>query len=265
MDKGRHTQDAATRWLRRSLFGYRRADVHAVLDAQRRELDALAHRVEALWLERRDLVDELASTRSAYEQELAEMRLRAEEREATARATAARIVADAEEQAARLRQQASERVGDAADRLESVLRVREQLLGELRGILDAYGHLLHDAESARPAALVAAAEADAPPAPPVLDVEAAALSAGLSPRRVELDAGPFADFAELASFERSLARLPKVEDVYIVRFGDERASIELKLAEETPLADELARLPFALEVKPNGDGALVLDLHAAAG
>ena len=40
--------------------------------------------------------------------------------------------------------------------------------------------------------------------------------------------GMLPDFAELSAFERSLARLPKVDDVYIRTFGDDRIRKELE-------------------------------------
>ena len=56
--------------------------------------------------------------------------------------------------------------------------------------------------------------------------------------RLELDAGPFSDFAALSAFERALAHLPKVEDVYVRRLADDRALIELTLNKVATLADD---------------------------
>ena len=73
------------------------------------------------------------------------------------------------------------------------------------------------------------------PAPP----PEAALPEQLFDRRVEVDAGPFADFDEVSSFERTLAGLPHVADVYVRRFFDDRAIVELAATEELPLVTQL--------------------------
>ena len=89
---------------------------------------------------------------------------------------------------------------------------------------------------------------------------------GLFPRLVRLDAGPFHDFAELAAFERSLADLPKVEDVHVRHFGDERADIELTLTEETPLLHDLDRhLPYRLVTTPIDENHVTVHVEAVAG
>ena len=256
--------DPATQWLRRGLFGYRRQDVVVLLELQRKHLDELAASVERLWAEKRALADELVDVRARYELELAQERSRAEQAESTVRAKAATIVAEAEEQAARIRAEASRRVGDSAQRLEGVLRVREQLLGELRGILDAYGGLLERAEVDRIPTVSQPVEVVEPRPRGALAGDHAPAGADVFGRRVELDAGPFSDFAELAQFERSLAQLPKVEDVYIRSFADERAAIEVTLSEETPLVHELRRLPYSMEVTPGDDSRLTVEVEQAA-
>jgi hypothetical protein len=234
--------------------------VLAVLESMHAQLDHMAASLDKVWSEKQAAVEELVLVRAEYEARLAEERARADRVEAEARAEAARIVADAEEQAARLRREAGRRVGDEATRLDELLRVREQLLGELRGIVAAYGDVLGRAEQGRIAAVARAPE----PAPSALPQIAPVGLAGLYGRHVELDAGPFNDFAELSAFERSLAGLPKVEDVYIRTFGEERAEIELTLSEETPLLHDLtSQLPYKLDVTANDDNHLTVELAAA--
>jgi hypothetical protein len=270
--------------LRRSLLGYRRADVLAALEHLGWQLDGLASSVDRLYLEREDLRARLDDADAARERALREQAGRLEKMSeeqraldlargdqhlAEARARAAQTLAEAEEQAARLRHEAGLRVGDAASRLEDVLRVREQLLGELRGLLASYADLLgaqegrpveRMPETARPAGDQVAAAPDLP--------ALGAKGAGLFPTHVELDVGPFADFAELSAFERALARLPKVTDVYIRAFGDERATIELSLTEQTPLAHDLrTKLPYGLRLEQGEDARLLVELlpQAAVG
>ena len=257
MEPLRQTERLSLLRLRRGFFGYRRQDVLAELDRMHAQLDAIARSLDGTWREKEALAAELDQERARSEQQLAVERARGEKIEADARAEAARIVAAAEEQAARIRADSGRRVAEAADRLEHLLRVREQVLGELRGIVQAYGALLEQVESGKPLATVLAEE-EAPLTdalvPRVVPSEHVAGTGDLFPLRVEIDSGPFADFAELSSFERSLARLPKVEDVYVRRFGDERAEIELTLLEERPLVHDLtAHLPYRIVVSGGAD------------
>jgi hypothetical protein len=255
--------------LRRGLFGYRRADVIEALQNMSAQLETIARNLDETWREKERLRSDLGTTRERHAQELDRQRLRGERLEAEGRAEAARIVAEAEEQAARIRTEAGRSVGEATSRLENLLRVREQVLGELRGIVQAYGSLLAQVEQGRPLERVVAEEQDALQdvlAPRRAALEHVAGTGDLFPRRVELDAGPFADFAELSAFERSLTRLPKVEDVYVRRFGDDRAEIELTLTEERPLVHDLMHyLPYLVRVTPTDDRLQVeLGVEAAA-
>jgi hypothetical protein len=81
--------------------------------------------------------------------------------------------------------------------------------------------------------------------------------------QVELDAGPFPDFASLSTFERALARLPRVEDVYVRRLADDRAMIEVTLSEPGPLLSMLREsLPYEVEVRNVGESRLVINVFA---
>lgn len=263
--------------LRRSLLGYRVGDVVSALDSLEAQVAGLARSTDRLYLERRVLQTKLDSASDHLRDALAEQAERfermTEERRATeiahadrhlaeARAQAAELLADASEQAATLRHQAGLRVGDAASRLEDLLRVREQVLGELRGLVGSYADLLGEYEGGKLEASARPGEQSSPDsAAPSISVAPPAGSTGLSPRHVELDAGPFVDFAELSAFERALARLPKVDDVYIRSFGDERAVIELSLTEQTPLAHDLAtKLPYGVRVERGEDERLLVEV-----
>ncbi len=264
--------------LRRSLLGYRVGDVVAALDALAAQLAGLARSTDRLYLEREALQAKVESASENLREALAEQAERferlTEERRATeiahaelhlaeARAQAAELLADASEQASTLRHQAGLRVGDAASRLEDLLRVREQLLGELRGLVGSYADLLgeHEGGKLEPSARPGEQSSPDSPSPPLLSAAPPAGSTGLSPRHVELDVGPFVDFAELSAFERALARLPKVDDVYIRGFGDERAVIELSLTEQTPLAHDLStKLPYGVRVERGEDERLLVEV-----
>lgn len=277
MGSGARTTTGLPIRLRFGMFGYRRGDVRAALEHLHWQLDGLAASVDRLYVERQDLRARLDGADSRQERALHEQSARferaAEERSAIerargdqhlaeARAQAALLLAEAEEQAAKLRHEAGRRVGDAASRLEDLLLVREQLLGELRGLLATYSDVIGEHDR-RPIERAAPPEASLPERPGLVPPSP---GAGLYPTHVELDAGPFGDFAELSAFERALSRLPKVEDVYIRGFGDERATIELSLTEQTPLAHDLAtKLPYGLRIERDDDDArLLVELVAEA-
>ena len=81
--------------------------------------------------------------------------------------------------------------------------------------------------------------------------------------QVEVDAGPFPDFAALSTFERALGRVEHVQDVYIRRFADERATIEVTFSHPVDLIAGLASvIPHAFEVLEARDSTLRLDLVA---
>jgi hypothetical protein len=105
------------------------------------------------------------------------------------------------------------------------------------------------------------------PPPPATPAPVAATPLAAQPEerpfetRVELDAGPFSDFAALSAFERLLAHLPKVEDVCVCRLEDDRALIELTLSEPAALLESIREsLPYALDVRSANRSKLVVDI-----
>ncbi len=88
--------------------------------------------------------------------------------------------------------------------------------------------------------------------------------------QVTLTAGPLADVAAAAVFERAVERIPAVARARVKRFVDDRAVIELTLLETVTLADELRRvLPYPFEVQALGrselDIAIVTNPESDAG
>jgi hypothetical protein len=82
---------------------------------------------------------------------------------------------------------------------------------------------------------------------------------------VIVEAGPFADVAQLSSFEDALGAIPSVDDVYIRTFERNRAHFELNVTEPTALIVELqARSAETLNVVASGDGELRLDIVRGA-
>src|SRR5262249_11444487 len=73
--------------------------------------------------------------------------------------------------------------------------------------------------------------------------------------------GPFTAFSAISAFERSLAQLPGVEDLYVRRLVDDRVLLELRLVRPAPLVATMRQsLPYSLEVRSIGDESLVIDV-----
>ena len=231
--------------LRRGLFGLRRHDVDDLVDRHRAEVASLAASVDKLWREKEALADELARTR----EELAASGRNGHE------------TVEAEERVlSRLRREVTQQVADANRRLEDLLRVREHLLAELRGVIDTYGVALENVDAGRPLRGLA----DVTPATaPQLDVAAhihtpVAIDTVFG-QRVEIAARPFDAFSDLSSFERALGHLPTVRDVYIREFEDGAAVIELSFAERRPLVQDLVtHVPYRLAVEETAEDRVTL-------
>jgi hypothetical protein len=169
---------------------------------------------------------------------------------------------------------------EAGRQLDELLRLRRGMLDSLRKVVGDVAHALDRIERGEP--LGADVQPEPAPAPArdalrladdVLDVVAHVGSAEpavpgddqiLGPH-VEVEAGPFGDFAAISSFERALGRLPKVEDVYIRRFSDDRAAIELTLAEPMPLLAVMRRtLPWGFDVEHADAREVRLNVRSAS-
>jgi hypothetical protein len=101
------------------------------------------------------------------------------------------------------------------------------------------------------------------PAPPATPADTQSGEEQLFETRVELDVGPFADFAALSAFERSLVHLAKVDDVYVRRLADDRALIELTLSESAPLLQTMREmLPYSIDVRSANRTRLVVNVTA---
>jgi hypothetical protein len=259
-----------------------------------------------LRLTMRHLQEDLAETRAratALEDELREARIELDGRrareaevqqafeaaqqrvleiEAAAEATARAILAEAEEKASRTRAEAHLRTESVSGQIDELLSLRDTLVQTMRGVIRDFDYAVERVEKGES---VLQAE---PAALPELDTVHATNGNGngngngaahAAPRergpedeqpfegRVELDAGPFGDFAALSAFERALGRLQGVDDVYVRRFAGERAVIELSLAHPLPLVGELRdHLPYdLLEIQASEPGRLTVTVAVAAG
>jgi hypothetical protein len=261
--------DLSTHKLRRAWFsGYRVADVEILVAQMSLRLSQLAGdlgmtraRLEEAERERRELAVLLDSAHRR-EVELIERASAAEAerdeavREALSRAT--HTIDEAQLDAARIRADATLDAERARGQVDELLRLRDSLAATLRAVTRDFERVMRGEPALAPTPARVPAVATPGPPPP-----APAPPAILFPRSVEIEAGPFADFASLSAFEQSLNRLPKVEGVYIRRFEGDRATIEVSLEEPAPLlADMTERLPYHLSVDHAGDDRIALHISA---
>jgi hypothetical protein len=275
--------DIANTPLRRRIFGgYRHADVEVLAAHWRSAVDLLEGEVNRAKERAAELEIDLRATRTRLEgyvareaelnKGLANAHALAQEIEDRAEANARRVVQEAEERATELRAEAFARIAATGDQIDDLLHARDALLGSVRAAVAEFDALLTRIDHGR--ATAPPAETPAQPseplvAPPVLDEQqvTAHVTAPDADRlyegHVEVDAGPFIDFAALSSFERALARIRGVADVYVRRFVDDRATIEVTLGEPTLLVRVMAAdLPFGFDVQSMDSEGLALTLHA---
>jgi hypothetical protein len=289
--------DSSSQRLRLSLLGYRRTQVEVALAELRLMVRHLQEDVTETRERARQMEDELREarveldSRRARETEVAQAFEAAQERvrevEAAAEITARAILAEAEEKASRTRAEAHLRTESVSGQVDELLRLRDTLVQTMRGVISDFDYAVGRVEKG---------ESALPAEPTAAPVEAAANGNGNGhanghgngngngngaahvalPRgpedeqrfegRVELDAGPFGDFAALSSFERSLSRLGGVEDVYVRRFSGDRALIELTLAHPLALVAEMRdQMPYGLELEAIEPGRLAVTVAVAAG
>ena len=262
--------------VRRLGSGFDREDVLFAL----RELEDTLRRIEAELdlsrLRQQDLETELRAAQAeaaalrAHEARVAEAIASAErharELEETAEARGKVVVAEAEEQAAKIRGEAHLKIESTGKQLEDLLELKGKTIVSMRSIVSELDRTIGRIERGEGSPTVPAAEPESEPAEHErTDGPAAEFpDEPLFERRVEVDAGPFADFGALSAFERSLARLPSVEDVYVRRFFDDRAIVELTTSEELPLLAELrTALPYAFEAERIDRGAVRITLSSS--
>ncbi|MGI8421517.1 MAG: DivIVA domain-containing protein [Gaiellaceae bacterium] len=248
----------STPQLRRTWAGYRVADVDLLL-AQ------FGSRVSQLWSESQSLssrLEQVESQRAELELRLGEAHKReielvrkagrihaeCEQELDAARDEAGAILDEARLDVARLRGDAALQAETARAQVDELLRLRDTLSATMRVLIRDFEALVGCID--RGESPPASARPHAAPAPPAAEPATSTANGDVFDGHVELDAGPFNDFASLSAFERALGSLPKIEDVYIRRFDGDRATIELTLLEPASLIDEMtARLPYRLDVE----------------
>ena len=229
--------------LRRALVGgYRVADVEVALAELRFALAHLELEVQAASGSRtvsEQTVTQLRRELAAAHEHVTEvdeaLRSLRRERDGVAE-SAQRSVAAAQAQAFEARAQAAD-----------ALRFRDELSKTLSGL----------AEQLRTGVRPAASEP--------LEPQPERSPANLVGPLVELDAGPFHELADVVLFEHALRELPNVTDVYLRQFEQERAQVEVSVAQPVRLVEDIAaRLPFSVDVTPGDGGHATLTVYPVA-
>jgi chromosome segregation ATPase len=242
--------------------GYRREDVDLLLAEFRLTLRAVELEVGTLRDRGRELEERLRDARSEIDAfhsktfELAQATTAARERAARAdNETKARVDALVAEGQA----EAQRQIAEAQARVEELNAQRDRLVSEMRELVSRVGATIGEAPADEPEPDELRPLEDGFPGKDLSSLREHAST------RVELDAGPFADFEALAGFERQLADLEDVEDVYVRDLSGDRVTIELTVASGSPLlANMQEQMPYELEIRDRSLDRLVIDVAAGA-
>jgi hypothetical protein len=151
------------------------------------------------------------------------------------------IYGQARRQATRMRMKALEDAVLMADRVT-----------ELTGLRDELGARIAELAEVARARLGIEAEQPALEAPS---------GNGMYAGRVEVEIGPFSDFAQLTGFEDAAAGIRGASEIHVRRFSRGRATVSMNLADPVELLRELEeRAPFDFVVRDLRSNGLILDV-----
>lgn len=240
--------------FKRSLFGYRRADVDEVLAARDAHLLGLEARLTRQTQEIADLERETASLSGMVIEREREIRALSE-RLAEANECHDRSIASLDAVTARLEELQAQARGQAT-------RIRMKALREA-------------VEVSRRAQAFVATQAGEPEAESEIDVEAVVEGSapetveevldGLFSGEVKVEIGPLGDFSQLVGFEDAVGQLGASE-ISVERFSEGRATLSMRLDEPTELLRELEELSdLDFRVRHTAPDNLVLDVDEDQG
>jgi hypothetical protein len=258
--------------FRRALFGYRRPEVDAVLDARDTQIAGLEQRttvlgewnmtLEARGLEQaaviaaaeadmsslsgmvvereriiRDLTERLEEANACHDRSIASLdkvSARLEELQAQARGQATRIRMKALREAVEVSKRMQE-LNDVEDGAEEI-EVKPLPEPSANGTSNGNGHTPVDAE------------------------RETSWEPGLFAGKVRLEIGPLGDFAQLVGFEDAVGRLGAT-DISVERFSEGRATFSMRLDQPVDLLRELESLSVLdFKVRHTAPDNLILDI-----
>jgi hypothetical protein len=162
------------------------------------------------------------------------------------------IYGQARRQATRIRMKALEDAVQMADRVTELTKLRDDLSARVHDLAEVARMRLGTTE--RPAVGTDAARR---------------ASDGVYAGDVEVEVGPFNDFAQLTGFEDAAAEIDGASKIRVSRFAERRATLSMNLDGPVELLRELEeRAPFEFKVRDTRRDGLVLDVdedgHEAA-
>jgi hypothetical protein len=242
--------------FKRSLLGYRRAEVDAALSARDAWELALKRDIEDALAEKQAAVDVAAQA----EGELAFLSGMVLEREREIRGLTERLreanerhdrsIASLESISARLEEIQSQARGQATRIRMKALREAVEVSRRAQELVDAQ----QPVGDVMPAAN-ANANGHAP-------IEPEGLFEGL----VRVEIGPLGDFSQLVGFEDAIGQLGATSEISVERFSEGRATLSMRLNEPVELLRELEeRSPMEFRVRHTAADNLILDVEEDQG
>jgi len=156
------------------------------------------------------------------------------------------IYGQARRQATRIRMKALDDAVQAADRVTELSKLRDELGARISELAEVARARLGIEEEGRPAVGTGPARVGAN---------------GVYAGEVEIEVGPFRDFAQLAGFEDAAAGIPDASRVKVKRFTGGRATVSISLERPVELLRALEeRAPFDFVVRDTRRNGIVLDV-----
>jgi hypothetical protein len=157
------------------------------------------------------------------------------------------IHGQARSQATRMRMKALQDVVQMSDRVSELAKLRDDLGARVQELAGMAGISMGSEDG-----------------PPIGTEPSRAASDGVWSGQVQVEVGPFADFAQLTAFEDAAAAIEGASEIAIRQFAGGRATLSIKLAAPVDLPQELERrTPFRLRVRDARRDAVVLDVEPA--
>jgi chromosome segregation ATPase len=231
--------------FRRSLFGYRRAEVEEVLSSR----DAQILHIERQAAAQRETIAEMETETTALagmvlERER-EIRVR-DERLREANETHDRSIAALDAITARLEELEAQARGQATRIRMKALREAVEVSKKVKALTE-----VDPAFQSEP-------QAEAAPEPAPADE-------GLYAGRVKLEIGPLGDFSQLVGFEDAVGQIGASE-ISVERFSEGRATFSMNLDQPVDLLRELEELSNVdFKVRHNAPDNLILDVDEESG
>ena len=256
--------------FKRSLFGYRRADVDVAMTARDVEIAGLRQQkseqakaigsfegemsqLSGMVIERereiRDLAERLREANECHDRSIASLdavSARLEDLQAQARG-----------QATRIRMKALREAVEVSKRVEALT---EATASESPAGLGAPAELQPEAEAPAESEAAPVANGNGNGASNGAAANGSAYEPALFTGQVKLEIGPLGDFSQLVGFEDAVGRAGASE-ISVERFSEGRATFSMRLAEPTDLLRELEDLSaLDFKVRHTAPDNLVLDI-----